>query len=195
MLAIDPSTKETGWAVFCDGAPTPTEEGAGAPSGETSGGSSPTGARGGTFHPRPSWELVQTGVITVCVRPRQVKVEERVSTIAGELDTLVGAWQPREVACGTPSILQFPHLRVWVDTLTSKLKGWTQGHRLPLYCYSLREIRACLVGRANGAREELAYAVMTRWGLVGEGKTTHEWNAIAVGDYHLGFGEAVATGA
>ena len=56
---------------------------------------------------------------------------------------------------------------------------------MPFYPYSLREIRAAIIGRANSAREELAYAVMTRWGLLGEVKTTHEWNAIAVGDYHL----------
>ena len=42
-----------------------------------------------------------------------------------------------------------------------------------------------LSGRANASKDEMAYMIMTRWGLLGEGKSTHEWNAIAVGDYHL----------
>ena len=67
---------------------------------------------------------------------------------------------------------------------------WAQSHDLPLSFYHPREIRTSLIGRANAGKEELTYAVMTRWGLVGEEKTTHEWNAVAVGDYHLGLEEA-----
>ena len=58
-------------------------------------------------------------------------------------------------------------------------------HKLRMCCYPHRDIRSALSGRPNAAKEELAYAVMTRWGLLGTGKSTYEWNAIAVGDYHL----------
>ena len=72
--------------------------------------------------------------------------------------------------------------------MVNALDRWSKGHGLPLYPYLIREIRTQLLGRSKSAKEELAYAVMTRWGLLGELKTTHEWNAIAVGDYHLGRG-------
>lgn len=69
---------------------------------------------------------------------------------------------------------------------------WARSHDLPLHSYPPREIRTSLIGRANAGKEELTYAVMTRWGLLGEEKTTQEWNAVAVGDYHLGL-KVVAT--
>ena len=84
-----------------------------------------------------------------------------------------------------PSVMQLPQQQAGVAMLSGALERWAQGHNLALNCYNLRDIRVAISGRANAAKDELAYGVMTRWGLLGEGKTTNEWNAIAVGDYHL----------
>ena len=108
---------------------------------------------------------------------------------------MANSWRPHVVACGKPSVTQLPRQQEGIEMLTHTLKRWAQQRGLPLHSYPLRDIRAALLGRANAAWEELAYAVMTRWGLVGESKSAHEWNAIAVGDYHVGQCELAWTGA
>ena len=183
LLAIDPSTKETGWAIFTgkpeseDGEPGQDE-------------CIPTEAslahRGESCQPHGSWELVETGVIIPHQRPWRVEVATRIKAIEVELDSMAERWRPRDVACGKPSLTPLQHQKEWVEIFSRALERWAQGLKLTLHSYPLREIRATLSGRANAAKDELAYAVMTRWGLLGMRMTTHELNAIAVGDYHLG---------
>ena len=76
-------------------------------------------------------------------------------------------------------------MRYTVDSPTDSLK-WSVTQvascRLLHSGDSLAAANTAALGRSKSAKEELAYAVMTRWGLLGELKTTHEWNAIAVGD-------------
>ena len=191
LLAIDPSTRELGWAVFS------TE-----PLRQTSEGTTPkemsifssNGQQKNGMQLHPEWRLDETGIIIAHDRPRRVEVSERIKAIENELARMAEAYQLEEVACGKPSQLQLPYQREGVEMLDRTLCEWARARNLPLYSYPLREIRAAIVGRGNGAKEELAYAVMTRWGLLGEGKNTHEWNAIAVGDYHLGQRKAVKVG-
>ncbi len=191
LLAIDPSTRELGWAVFSseplrrDSEPTTLEE---------MSKFSSNGHQNNGIHPHPAWNLDETGIIIAHDRPRRVEVSERIKAIENELARMAEVYQFEEVACGKPSQLQLPYQREGVEMLDRTLYEWAQSCNLPLYSYSLREIRAAIVGRGNGGKEELAYAVMTRWGLLGEGKNTHEWNAVAVGDYHLGQRKAVKVG-
>ena len=88
--------------------------------------------------------------------------------------------------------MQLPHQRSGMEMFSRALERWARGHDLSLYSYPVREIRAALLGRTSAAKEELAYVVMTRWGLLGKGMSTHELNAIAAGDYHLGRKKTVA---
>ena len=72
-----------------------------------------------------------------------------------------------------------------LELLDIALAEWSQRHGLCLYTYTAQEVRLAIAGHPNASREQLAYAVMARLGLIGQGKTTHEWEAIAVGGYHL----------
>jgi Holliday junction resolvasome RuvABC endonuclease subunit len=128
---------------------------------------------------------VETGVIVARDRARRLQVSQRIQAIRGELSRIAQEWGPHEVACGKPPALQLPFQRQGIEMLGTTLERWAEEFNLPLYCYLIREIRVATLGRASATREELAYAVMTRWGLLGMGKSSHEWCAIAVGDYHL----------
>ena len=135
---------------------------------------------------------METGVIIAHHRAWRVEVAARIKAIESELDNMVRKWHPRDVAFGKPPPLQLPQQQQGIDMLSRALELWAQGHYLPLYCYPIREMKVAILGRPTAAKEELAYAAMTRWGLLGEGKTTHEWTAIAVGDYHLGLKKTAA---
>jgi Holliday junction resolvasome RuvABC endonuclease subunit len=109
------------------------------------------------------------------------------------LDELVARWQPGEVACCQPTGIgwRMPAL----DLLDAALARWSGRHRLCLFAYTAQEVRTAVAGHPNASRVDLGYAVMTRFGLIGQGKTTHEWEAIAVGDYHLSRWKAGTGGA
>ena len=161
-----------------------------APSGEDpTGGNDSPAHRVASCQAHSQWQLVETGVIVAYDRSLRPDIQHRIRAIEGELDKTALRWRPSAVAYGKPPQLQLPHQQESLELLKQSLEKWAQDHSLPIYCYPVREIRCALVGRANGAKQELVYAVMTRWGLLGEGKTTPEWNAIAVGDYHLGRAE------
>ena len=177
LLAIDPSTRETGWAVFVKRAAPPLLETTDEPQ------LCQPDDVDAPVHPR--WKIVETGVIIAHPRPQRVEVATRVKAIQGELERMVAAWDPQEVACGKPSPMQLPQQQAGVEMLRRALERWAQEHDLPLYYHQLKDIRSAMLGRAIGASQELAFAVMNRWGLLGEARTTAEWNAIAVGDYHL----------
>ena len=183
LLAIDPSTRETGWAIFTKEKSLAVHDVAGW--GEMSSSFQSSRDQGEKVSAHPRWKLVQTGMIVPHSRPQRVLVEDRIKAIGVELDRMVETWGPQDVACGKPSFMQLPHQQEGAEMLHRALERWAREHGLPLYPYPIREIRVAILGRANPGREELAYTVMTRWGLLGEGKSTHEWNAIAVGDYHL----------
>ena len=180
LLAINPSTRETGWAVF-SGDPYPNR---------------PKGAAqwsdGSTLPPsvervqaHPHWQLLDTGVIAAHCRNRRMVVEERIKAIETELDRISEMWRPHDVACGNPFLVQLSHQQQGLEVVCNALKRWGQVRSLPVYSYSVREIKSAILGRHNGAGKELTYAMMTRWGLLGTEKTTHELKAISVGDYHL----------
>ena len=96
---------------------------------------------------------------------------------------LVEEWQPGLVAQSQPSGIHWtvPSL----ELLDSALVGWSGHHRLCLYAYTAQAVRAAIAGHSNASRDQLAYSVMAGFGLIGQRKTTHEWEAVAVGFYHL----------
>ena len=53
------------------------------------------------------------------------------------------------------------------------------------YSYTAQEVRSAITGHSNASKEHLAYAVMVGCGLIGQAKSTPEWEAIAVGRHHL----------
>ena len=72
-----------------------------------------------------------------------------------------------------------------LELLDAALLEWARQHRLPMYGYSAQEVRISVTGHPNAPKDQLAYDVMVGLGLIGQAKTVHEWEAIAVGHYHL----------
>ena len=127
-------------------------------------------------------QIKATGVISMPSRNR-VQASVRVGHLVQCLDDLVARWSPEVVACSQPTGIgwRVPAL----ELLDSALAQWSRKHRLFLYSYTSQEVRSAIAGHPNASRGDLGYAVMIRCGLIGHSKTTHEWEAIAIGDYHL----------
>jgi Holliday junction resolvasome RuvABC endonuclease subunit len=123
-----------------------------------------------------------TGVVAVPSR-RRMNAALRVEHLITSLDELVAQWRPDVVACCQPSGIgwRVPAL----ELLDSALANWSRRHQLCLYAYTPQEVRTAIAGHPNASRDQLGYAVMVQFGLIGQSKTTHEWEAIAVGHYHL----------
>ena len=166
LLALDAGVRETGWAIFRTYRP------GAAPLNDT-GGDAGDSARNAGNH---------TGVIRL-PRSRSLDAADRVAHLVKCLDGLVARWQPAAVAYGQPSGIRWPVPSL--ELLDTALVNWSAGHRLPLYTYSAQEVRAAIARHSHVPRDQLAYAVMSRLGLIGQSKTTHEWEALAIGYYHL----------
>lgn len=125
----------------------------------------------------------ETSGVFGSTKRRGLEAGDRVSHLVACLDLLVAQWRPEAVVHSLPSGInwQMPAL----DLLNSELVRWSQRHRLPLHAYTAQEVRDRIAGHPNASRDQLAYAVMVKLGLIGQGKTTHEWEALAVGHYHL----------
>ena len=105
------------------------------------------------------------------------------SAISGELDLLVERWSPGGVAHSVPAGIRWPVPAL--DLLSDKLVQWAMRHGLPFHAYTSQEVTEVMTGHPNASRDQLAYAVMVFLCLTGQGKTTHEWEALAVGRYHF----------
>ena len=129
-----------------------------------------------------SGRLDRTGVIAVAGRGR-VDGAARVDHLMQSLDELVAQWQPGTMACCQPTGINWsiPSL----ELLDAALCRWADRHGLHLYTYSTQEVRSAIAGHPNASRDQLGYAIMVRLGLIGQSKTTHEWEAVAMGHYHL----------
>ena len=123
-----------------------------------------------------------TGLLGAASR-RSLGARVRVSQLLAGLDRLVEEWRPGGVAHCQPSGIRWPVPAL--DLLEAALADWSKRHRLCLYSYTAQEVRSAIAGHPNVSRDQLAYEVMVRLGLIGESKTTHEWEALAVGHYHL----------
>ena len=72
-----------------------------------------------------------------------------------------------------------------LDLLVLSLARWSTERCLPQFSYTTQVVRTAIAGHPNASRDQLGYAIMLLLGLVGQGRSTHEWEAIAVGHYHL----------
>ena len=129
----------------------------------------------------PATEVI-TGVIGLPGR-RRMKARDRLAHLIEGLDQLVARWNPEEVAHSQPSGIHWPVPAL--ELLAAALLQWSNGHRIPIFAYSAQEVRTAVSGHPNASKDQLAYDVMVGLGLIGQAKTTHEWEAIAAGYYHL----------
>ncbi len=127
-------------------------------------------------------KVTHSGLIQIPGR-RRLDAASRISRLLQELDQLAAQWRPEAVAHSRPSGIHWPVPAL--DLLESSLLQWCRDRGLPLHAYTAQEVRGYVTGHPNASRDQLAYAVMSRLGLIGQAKSTHEWEAIAVGQYHL----------
>ena len=127
-------------------------------------------------------EIQATGFITLKSRHR-IEASIRIAHLIESLDQLVGDWKPDAIACCQPTGIgwKVPAL----ELLDGALSQWSSRHKLCWYSYTSQEVRAAVAGHPNASRGDLGHAVMMRFGLIGHSKSTHEWEAIAIGGYHL----------
>ena len=127
-------------------------------------------------------DVAASGVAGLKIR-RKLEPEVRVSHLTGSLNELADRWSPQAVALCQPSGINWPVPAL--DLLVSSLTGWSSERGLPLFSYTAQEVRTAVAGHPNASRDQLGYAIMLLLGLIGQGRSTHEWEAIAVGHYHL----------
>ena len=125
---------------------------------------------------------IHSGLIQIPGR-RRLDAAARISQMLQKLDQLAVEWRPEAVAHSRPSGIHWPVPAL--ELLESSLLRWCRDRSLPLHAYTAQEVRGAVTGHPNASRDQLAYAVMARLGLIGQAKNTHEWEAIAVGQYHL----------
>ena len=127
-------------------------------------------------------EGIHSGLIQIPGR-RRLDAASRISQLLQKLDQLAEEWRPEAVAHSRPSGIHWPVPAL--ELLESSLLQWCRDRGLPLHAYTAQEVRGSVTGHPNASRDQLAYAVMAKLGLIGQAKNTHEWEAIAVGQYHL----------
>lgn len=129
-----------------------------------------------------SKRLLRTGVIASPKR-NGLKGRDRIASLMVELELLAEDSQPQAVACCQPSGINWsvPSIRL----LEESLLYWSETRKIGFYSYTTQEIRAAIAGFANALPDRLGYAIMVRLGLIGQRRSTHGWEAVAVGYYHL----------
>ena len=128
------------------------------------------------------WELLDTGTIISCREPG-APASARIRQLLTELGKLKTRYQPAGVALSRPSGISWdvPAL----ELLEFELEQWAADVHLPMGAYSAAEVRHAATGHPRASQPDPAFAVMSALGLVGQQKSAHEWEAIAVGAYHL----------
>ena len=122
---------------------------------------------------------------------RNLDAPARLTHLIDCLDELVETWSPAVVVHSQPSGIHWPVPSL--ELLEAALSAWSERHHIPMHPYTAQEVRTAVTGHPNVSKDELAYAVMAGLGLIGEVKTPHEGEAIAVGHYHSSrFGEPLA---
>ena len=123
-----------------------------------------------------------TGIIKAPA-PRRAGVQAKMEHLIRCLDDLVDQYSPQAVVHSRPSGIHWPVPSL--ELLEESLIGWSRRHKLPLHGYTAQEVRSAIAGQTNASQDQLAFAVMERLGLIGLSKSSHEWEALAVAEYHL----------
>ena len=158
LLALYPGLRQTGWAVF----PPPHDS---------------------RQVDRPDAPpVIASGVIALMTR-RKVDPADRIAHQLAALNDITARWRP---GCVVRSAAGGMNWRApGRDQLEQALRRWTDSMGLPFIDYAAPEVRAAVAGQPNASKDALGYAVMLRLGLIGQNRAAAEWEAIAVGHYHL----------
>ena len=126
--------------------------------------------------------VAASGVVGLKAR-RKMEPSHR---IAHQLDALTAIADRWQAACAVRIKADGINWRLpGLEELDDALHTWADGLNIPLSDYATREVRATVAGQPNASRDAVSYAIMHRLGLIGQSRATAEWEAIAVGYYHL----------
>ena len=128
------------------------------------------------------YTLSESGFIRL-TGARAGAAEQRIAGLIRAVDDIVERCEPSHVALCQPSGLRWevPALA----RLEADLVGWARRRKLPMTSYLAGTVREAVAGNPRASHDAMTFATMTALGLVGVSKSTHEWEAIAVGAYHL----------
>ena len=126
--------------------------------------------------------VIRSGAVGLNSR-RKIDPGDRIAHQLDALSSVVARWP---AVCAVRSKAGSINWRVpGLEQLDNALYAWADGLDIPLLGYTTQEVRAAVAGQPNASRETLCYAIMRRLGLIGQRRATPEWEAIAVGYYHL----------
>lgn len=126
--------------------------------------------------------LAASGTVGPGLRTKMEPLE-RISRHLQSLATITERWHPRVAVCSWPGGMDWG--AAGMHQLEEHLRRWADGQSLDVVDYGALRVRAALAGKSNASKEALAYSIMERLNLVGEYRSALEWEAIAVGYYHL----------
>ena len=126
--------------------------------------------------------VAASGVVSLKTR-QKVDPAERISYQVEALTALAARWRPGRVVLSAAGGMNWR--LPGREQLDQALRRWAAGLGLPLTGYSATEVRAAIAGQPNASKDALGYAAMLRLGLIGQSRAAAEWEAIAVGCYHL----------
>lgn len=144
FLALDPSSRETGWAVF-DGE-----------------------------------KLLAFGVVPVM----KGTYGQRFSYLEHDLGQLLVRYAFAELAYegGSWGRFKVPALQVAIMTIRS----WCREHKIMFYEYAPTAIKRGVTGSGKASKQEMARVIALQW-CVAEDLPQHVYDAIAVGQVHIGW--------
>ena len=113
----------------------------------------------------------------------RARPDERAVLLVCSLDELAVRWDVGTVACRRRSSVGPP--APGTAPMEAALSRWREFRELEWHSCTTAEVRTALAGKSNASRGALSYAVMEKLGLIGETRTMEEWEAAAIGVYHL----------
>ena len=115
--------------------------------------------------------------------PRSMDPGERIAHQVDALSEIATRWRMDTVVRSRSDGIH--RLAPGLDRLHHALGLWAEELGLRTFAYTTDEVRTALTGQHNSTEDAHCYAIMRRTGLIGQRRRTAEWEAIAVGYYHL----------
>ena len=114
---------------------------------------------------------------------RRIEPAGRIAHLLDALSGIVARWRPGIVVCSNAGGLTSRALGR--GELDAAIGCWAERLGLPVAGYAAPEVRASIAGKPNASKDALAHAVMLRLRLIGQNRSSAEWEAIAAGCHHL----------
>ncbi len=123
-----------------------------------------------------------TGIIKV-PSSRKSCAKYRIKALLLELDELSEQWMPGVLVHTRPTRIRWPVPAL--NLLEERLRHWANARGIDLCAYPAQQVWTAIGGSPSSSKNDLAYAVMERLELIGRSKSSREWEAVAVGYFHL----------